>query len=53
MPADVAQKLEQDPPTREFVDLEGTVAEDGTYPYFVDRYGKRYSRTDGAPISAG
>jgi len=53
MPADVAQKLEQDPPTREFVDLEGTVAEDDAYPYFVDRYGKRYSRTDGAPISAG
>jgi len=53
MPKDVAQKLENDPPTREFVDIEGTVAEDDAFDYFVDRYGKRYSRTDGAPLPAG
>jgi len=55
LPKDVALELEQNPPTREYIDSEGTLAEDEKYPYFVDRHGKKYSRTDGSPLpdSAG
>jgi len=52
LPKDVAQQLEQNPPTREEVDSLGTVAEDDGYPYFVDQEGNKYSRTDGAPLPA-
>lgn len=53
MPKEAALKLEENPPTREFVDNEGTLVEDDAFPYFVDRHGKRYSREDGSPLPAG
>jgi len=50
LPKDVAKALEANPPTREFIDEEGTLAEDDAFDYFVDRHGKRYSRVDGKPV---
>mmetsp|Transcript_85601 Transcript_85601/g.239670 ORF Transcript_85601/g.239670 Transcript_85601/m.239670 type:complete len:428 (+) Transcript_85601:72-1355(+) len=52
LPEDVARKLEENPPTREEIDEEGTVAEDDKYPYFVDKAGNKYSRADGSPMPA-
>lgn len=52
MPADVAEALEQNPPTREEVDTIGTLAEDEDNGYFVDMYGQHYLRSDGTPVKA-
>lgn len=52
LPPDVALELEQNPPTRELIDTEGTLAEDDEFPYFVDRRGDLYSRADGSPFVA-
>jgi len=52
IPADVARKLEQNPPTREEIDTIGTLAEDEKNNYFIDINGQKYSRKDGAPIAA-
>lgn len=50
LPRDVALNLEQNPPSREVVDSEGTLAEDDNYPHVVDRHGQKYSKTDGSPL---
>merc|ERR1719424_212969 len=53
LPADVAQDLQQNPPTREDIDTIGTLAEDEEKGYFIDQSGQKYWRSDGSPIKAG
>lgn len=53
LPADVARKLEQDPPTREEIDTIGTLAEDDKFEYFLDMNGQKYKKSDGSPLPAG
>lgn len=48
IPADVAQVLEQNPPTREEIDTVGTLAEDEEKGYFLDINGIKYKRSDGS-----
>mmetsp|Transcript_89956 Transcript_89956/g.196912 ORF Transcript_89956/g.196912 Transcript_89956/m.196912 type:complete len:427 (-) Transcript_89956:319-1599(-) len=50
IPKDAQRALEQNPPSREEIDSEGTLAEDDKFDHFVDRHGQKYSRTDGAPL---
>jgi len=51
LPADVAKELEMNPPSREQIDLIGTLAEDEKHTYFVDHQGNKYSKTDGKPMA--
>jgi chorismate synthase len=51
LPKDAARKLEQNPPTREQIDTEGTLAEDDSKGYFVDPAGNRYDRHTGEPLA--
>merc|ERR1719437_255264 len=50
LPAEVAKALELNPPTREDIDMIGTLAEDEANGYFIDSAGCKYSRTDGMPL---
>merc|ERR1719198_1688585 len=43
LPADVAKELEMNPPSREQIDLIGTLAEDDKCSFFVDYQGNKYS----------
>lgn len=51
LPVEVAKALERDPPTRAEIDDVGTLAEDEEKGYFIDKYGQKYSRIDGKPLS--
>merc|ERR1712187_621531 len=50
LPTEVAKALEMNPPTREDIDMIGTLAEDEANGYFIDSAGCKYSRTDGRPL---
>jgi len=50
LPSDVAKALEMNPPTREEIDMMGTLAEDEAHGYFIDSAGCKYSRIDGMPL---
>jgi chorismate synthase len=53
IPAEAAQALEQNPPTREEIDTIGTLAEDEKNDFFIDMNGQKYRRSDGSPFAAG
>jgi len=53
LPKDIAQRLEQNPPSRQQIDDDGCLAEDDNFDYYLDRDGNRYSKADGSPMPGG
>lgn len=53
IPAEAAQAMEQNPPTREEIDTIGTLAEDEKNKFFIDMNGQKYRMSDGSPFAAG
>lgn len=50
LPTDVAKELEMNPPSRDDIDLVGTLSEADNCSYFIDYQGNKYAKTDGKPL---